>query len=124
VKFRYRDEPQERHFTRAKRYLELRFGEPIASAAEDALRRVPTKTFPVDDIMRAADRRPLPLADAGVQRVFQKVRDGQRIAPPLIVQTPNGNDVADGYHHLSLIYALDPRAEVPCRVARLTARAS
>ena len=38
---------------------------------------------------------------------------GQKLSPILVAE----GDIADGYHRLSLAYALDPYADVPLKLA-------
>ena len=52
------------------------------------------------------------MADPGVLRDLQKVLAGQRLSPVLVAE----GDIADGYHRVSLAYALDPYADVPLKL--------
>ena len=61
----------------------------------------------------ATGRVPLPLSDPGVLKDLKKVLAGEKLSPVLLAE----GDIADGYHRVSLAYALDPYAEVPLKLA-------
>ena len=94
-------------------YLSIRFGEDRSQRVEEALRALPVITRRANDILRAVRREPLPLSDPGVLKDLKKVLSGQKLSPILVAD----GDVADGYHRLSLAYALDPYTEVPLKLA-------
>ena len=73
-----------------------------------------------NDILRASGREPLPLNDPGVLKDLVKVASGGNLSPVLIVSFDDGAEIADGYHRVSLTYALDPFAAVPLRIASLS----
>jgi hypothetical protein len=62
--------------------------------------------------LRATGRDPLSLADPGVLKDLNKVLSGEKLSPILVAEA----DMADGYHRLSLAYALDPYATVPLKL--------
>jgi hypothetical protein len=66
-----------------------------------------------NDILRATGRVPLPLSDPGVLKDLKKVLSGAKLSPILVAD----RDIADGYHRLSLAYALDPYADIPLKLA-------
>ena len=76
------------------------------------LRKLPVIQRRANDILRATQRDPLPLSDPGVLRDLQKVLAGEKLSPVLIAE----GDIADGYHRVSLAYALDPYADVPLKL--------
>ena len=45
---------------------------------------------------------------------------GERLSPVLVVSFDDGAEIADGYHRISLTYALDPFGVVPVRIASLS----
>lgn len=55
---------------------------------------------------------PLPLSDPGVLNDLKKVLGGENLSPILVAEA----DIADGYHRVSLVYALDPFADVPLKL--------
>lgn len=124
LKVKWLDEPPQSSLEHAKKYCELKFGQPIADAAHHALSHAATKKYEAKDLLRACNRQALPMVDSGVQRALADVRAGTPGNPLLIIQTPRGPDIADGYHHLSLVYHLDPTAKIPARIGVVRGRAS
>ena len=59
----------------------------------------------------------MPLSDPGVLKDLKKILSGQKLSPILVAEA----DIADGYHRLSLAYALDPYATVPLKLGGVTA---
>jgi hypothetical protein len=96
----------------ASSYLSIRFGESRAKEVSEKLRKLPVITRRANDILRATRRDPLPMSDPGVLRDLKKVLAGEKLSPVLIAD----GDIADGYHRVSLAYALDPFAVVPLKL--------
>jgi hypothetical protein len=99
-------------YAAASSYLSIRFGESRAEKVAAELRRLPVITRRANDILRATGRVPLSLSDPGVLRDLKKVLAGERLSPILVAEA----DIADGYHRISLAYALDPYAVVPLKL--------
>jgi hypothetical protein len=99
-------------YAAASSYLSIRFGEPRAQEVAAQLRKLPVITRRANDILRATGRDPLPLSDPGVLKDLKKVLSGEKLSPILVAEA----DIADGYHRLSLAYALDPYAVVPLKL--------
>ena len=79
----------------------------------EKLRKLPVITRRANDILRATRRDALPLSDPGVLKDLKKVLAGEKLSPVLVAE----GDIADGYHRVSLAYALDPYADVPLKLA-------
>jgi hypothetical protein len=99
-------------YAAAASYLSIRFGENRAQEASEKLQKLPVITRRANDILRATQRVPLPLSDPGVLKDLKKVLAGEKLSPVLIAE----GDIADGYHRVSLAYALDPYADVPLKL--------
>ena len=99
-------------YAAATSYLSIRFGESKAEKVAAELRKLPVITRRANDILRATGRAPLSLSDPGVLKDLKKVLSGEKLSPILVAEA----DVADGYHRLSLAYALAPYAEVPLKL--------
>ena len=109
---RWRKEVADHDYAAASGYLSIRFGESRAREVSKKLQKLPVIHRRANDILRATRREPLPLSDPGVVRDLQKVLAGQKLSPVLIAE----GDIADGYHRVSLAYALDPYADVPLKL--------
>ena len=104
-------------YAAATSYLSIRFGETRAGKVAAELRKLPVISRRANDILRATGRAPLPLSDPGVLKDLKKVLGGERLSPILVAEA----DIADGYHRLSLAYALDPYAVVPLKLGGVSA---
>jgi hypothetical protein len=99
-------------YAAASSYLSIRFGESRAQEVSGKLRKLPVITRRANDILRATRRDPLPLSDPGVLKDLKKVLAGEKLSPVLVAE----GDIADGYHRVSLVYALDPYTDVPLKL--------
>jgi hypothetical protein len=59
-------------------------------------------------------------AEAFLSSDLTKVAEGKKLSPILVVSFDDGAEIADGYHRVSLAYALDPFGTVPLRLAGLS----
>jgi hypothetical protein len=113
---RWKKDVDQHDYAAASSYLSIRFGEGHAAKVAGELRKLPVISRRANDILRATGRAPLPLSDPGVLKDLKKVLAGEKLSPILVAQ----GDVADGYHRLSLAYALDPYAVVPLKLGGVT----
>ena len=109
---RWKAEVEEHDYAAASSYLSIRFGVGKAEKVAAELRKLPVITRRANDILRATGRDPLPLSDPGVLKDLKKVLSGEKLSPILVAEA----DIADGYHRVSLAYALDPYAVVPLKL--------
>ena len=109
---RWRKDVAEHDYAAASSYLSIRYGESRAEEGSKQLRKLPVIQLRANDILRATRREPLPLSDPGVLRDLQKVLAGEKLSPVLVSE----GDIADGYHRVSLAYALAPYATVPLKL--------
>lgn len=104
-------------FDAAEAYLSIRLSPERAKTLVKRLKDATITHRRANDILRASGRDPLPLTDPGVLRDLIQVASGQKLSPVLVVSFDNGAEIADGYHRVSLTYALDPFGAVPLRIA-------
>src|ERR1700684_908745 len=97
---RWRKDVADHDYAAASSYLSIRYGETRAEEMSAKLKKVPVIQRRANDILRAPQRVPL------------KVLAGEKLSPVLIAD----GDIADGYHRVSLAYALDPYADVPLKL--------
>ena len=109
---RWKKDVAQHDYAAASSYLSIRYGEDRAERMAAELRKLPVITRRANDILRATRRAALPLSDPGVLKDLKVVLSGQKLSPILVAEA----DIADGYHRLSLAYALDPYAEVPLKL--------
>jgi hypothetical protein len=109
---RWKKEVARHDYAAASSYLSIRLGESRAREVSEKLQKLPVITRRANDILRATGREPLSLSDPGVLKDLKKVLAGEKLSPVLVAE----GDVADGYHRVSLAYALDPYADVPLKL--------
>jgi hypothetical protein len=109
---RWKKDVSPHDYAAASSYLSVRFGESRAQEVSAKLRKLPVITRRANDILRATRRDALPLSDPGVLKDVKKVLAGETLSPVLIAE----GDIADGYHRVSLAYALDPYTDVPLKL--------
>ena len=109
----WKKEVADHDYAAASSYLSIRYGADRAQEVSEKLRKMPVITRRANDILRAVRRDALPLSDPGVLRDLKKVLAGEQLSPVLVAD----GDIADGYHRVSLAYALDPYADVPLKLA-------
>jgi hypothetical protein len=114
---RWKNDVEQHDYAAASAYLSIRFGESQAAKVAAELRKLPVITRRANDVLRATGRTPLPLSDPGVLKDLKKVLSGEKLSPILVAEA----DIADGYHRLSLAYALDPYAAVPLKLGGVSA---
>jgi hypothetical protein len=103
----------EHDYDAAVDYLSLKRSPSDTQALRSQLRKSPVESRRANDILRACNLPALPMTDPGVMGALRKVLSGKELSPVLIA----GGDIADGYHRVSLAYALDPFDNVPCKLA-------
>jgi hypothetical protein len=104
-------------FDAAEAFLSIRLNPKRAKELVKRLKDAPLTTRRANDILRASRLQPLPLNDPGVLRDLVHVVAGEKLSPVLVVSLDDGAEIADGYHRVSLTYALDPFGVVPVRIA-------
>ena len=109
---RWRKDVAHHDYAAASSFLSIRFGDSRAQEVSQKLEKLPVITRRANDILRATRRDPLPLSDPGVLKELKKVLAGESLSPVLVAE----GDIADGYHRVSLAYALDPYADVPLKL--------
>ena len=80
------------------------------------LRKARASQYPARDILRAAAKSVLGIASVKKER--EKVERGSKVPPLLLVRDSRNAQVivADGYHRLCTIYAIDDETLVPCKI--------
>jgi hypothetical protein len=109
-------------FDAAEAFPSIRMNPDKAKRLVARLKQAPVTERRANGILRASGRDPLPLplTDPGVLHDLTKVAAGKKLSPILAVSFDDGAEIADGYHRVSLAYALDPCGTVPLRLAGLS----
>jgi len=109
-------------FDAAEAFLSIRLSPEEARRLVQRLKDAPLTERRANDILRACEREPLTLNDPGVLQHLVKALSGEKLSPILVVSFEDRADIADGYHRVSLTYALDPFGVVPLRIASAHSR--
>ena len=104
-------------YSAAQAYLSLKLDDPAAREAVGRLQEAKLTSRRANDILRAAGLSAAPLDDPGVVKDLIKVIEGKKLSPVLVTTSGAGADIADGFHRVSLVYRIDPYAEVPLKLA-------
>ncbi len=117
VHIKWAAEVADHDYAAAEAYLSLKLGEDAVANAVGRLRKAPLTSRRANDILRAAGLAPAPLDDPGVMKDLIKAIEGDTLSPVLVLSGKKGADIADGFHRVSLVYRLDPYAEIPLKLA-------
>jgi hypothetical protein len=117
VRIKWRDHVADHDYAAAEAYLSLKLDEAAVSQALERLRKAKLTTRRANDILRASGLTAAPIDDPGVMKDLIKVIEGKPLSPVLVISGKNGADIADGFHRVSLVYRVDPYAEVPLKLA-------
>lgn len=113
------DLPEDHDYPAAESYLSLIFSPKKAAALTRSLRRSKLRRFKAKDIFRASGLSLLGVSNSHVEKDREKIRSGNPLSPLLLVRSPTSEQViiADGYHRLCAVYAVDEDAVIPCKIA-------
>jgi hypothetical protein len=117
VHIKWASEVAEHDYAAAEAYLSLKLGQDAVTKAVEHLRKAALTTRRANDILRAAGLTAASLDDPGIMKDLIKAVEGERLSPVLVLSGKKGADIADGFHRVSLVYRLDPYAEVPLKLA-------
>lgn len=118
VPIRWAADVAEHDYAAAEAYLSLKLGGDAVAKAVKRLRASKLTTRRANDILRAAGLTPVRLDDPGVLKDLIKLIEGKALSPVLVLAGKKGAEIADGFHRVSLVYQLDPDADVPLKLAR------
>jgi hypothetical protein len=103
-------------YAAAEAYLSLKLDKDDVATAVKSLRKATITTRRANDILRAAGLTAAALDDPGVIKDLIKAIEGKALSPVLVLSGEKGADIADGFHRVSLLYRLDPYADVPLKI--------
>jgi len=110
--------PKAGNYPAALSYLSLVYTPKEARRLVQRLRRAPLAEFKSKDIFRASGLPLQGLSNYFVERDREKILEGEALSPILLVRDAvHGRVVvADGYHRLCSVYAMDHEAPIPCKI--------
>ena len=117
-KIKWLEEPEEHYYPAASSYLNLVYDDKATRRIVNALKRAPIVQFKAKDIFRASKLSLLGVSNSHIEKDSGKIRAGEKLSPILLVRnTANGwVIIADGYHRLCAVYAIDEDALIPCKI--------
>ena len=85
------------------------------------LNRLTIHKLKAKDILRASGLQLLRESNEKVESKIEKIEDGKRLAPIILVVTEPGKPliIADGYHRICALYYVDKEVEIPCVIRTL-----
>lgn len=111
-------EPEDHDYPAAASYLALHFDAASVEKLISALRKGPVILFKAKDIFRASGLSLLGVSNSHVAGNLKKVKKGTALSPLLLVRRQDGSNliIADGYHRMCAMYALNEDLDVPCKI--------
>lgn len=115
---RWLAEPEDHDYPAAASYLSLLRPTAAAEVLVQQLRAAAMTSFKAKDIFRASGLSLLGVSNSHVERDRRKIQSGKALSPLLLVRDPGAGRVivADGYHRLCAVYAIDEDAAIPCKI--------
>ncbi|MDQ2868558.1 MAG: hypothetical protein M3R59_09155 [Verrucomicrobiota bacterium] len=118
AKNRWLRQPEAHDYPAAESYLRLLLDERTAARLVKKLKSARVQAFKAKDIFRASGLPLLPTTNIHVCTDQQKLLNGERISPLLLVRHTEGGPliIADGYHRICAVYAIDEDSPIPCKI--------
>ena len=115
---RWLKKPEEHDYPAAGSYLTLMYGKENAAKLVKKLKLAKVQEFKAKDIFRASGLPLLPPTNIHVKADQERILDGKKISPLLLVRRPETGKViiADGYHRICAVYSVDEDAMIPCQI--------
>ena len=110
--------PEKHDYSAAVSYLTLILGPGLAIHYAEALERAEMSTFASKDIFRASQLSLLGVSNSHVERDRERISRQEKLSPLLLCVSEGSGSliIADGYHRLCAVYALDEDAMIPCKI--------
>lgn len=118
IKIKWLETTEDHDYPAAESYLSLIYEPGTVAVFVRQLRQAPVSCFKAKDIFRASEQSLLGISNSEVERDRGKIELGEPLSPLLLVRdTVNGKVViADGYHRLCAVYAMNEDALIPCKI--------
>ncbi len=109
-------EPEDHNYPAALSYLQLLFPAARAAKIVEDLKAAGVSTFKAKDIFRASGLSLLGVSNSHVDKDRHKIASGKKLSPILLVRGDTRVIIADGYHRMCAVYAVDEDALIPCKI--------
>lgn len=118
LKIRWLSEETTHDYYAARSYLSLIYNDTKINSMIQKFENSSVSHFKAKDIFRASQLSLLGVSNHHVKRDKNKIKQGVRLVPILLVRDDKQGRViiADGYHRLCAVYKLDKDANVPCKI--------
>lgn len=113
---KWKKDVEEHDYPSAYNYLNLLFDDNFTNKLVARLKNAQVIEHRANDILRASSLPLLPINDVSVSRDVEKVMDGEKLSPVLLVKINGKLHIADGYHRICAIVSHDPRAMIRCKL--------
>lgn len=110
------DEPEDHNYSAAEEYLTLLFSRETAKGFVARLRKESVQYFNAKNIFRASRLPHAGISNEQVEKTLDKIEDGKKLSPILLVRFDNKLIVADGYHRVCAVYSRNQDAKIPCKI--------
>jgi hypothetical protein len=117
-KSKWLKKPEQHDYPAAQSYLSLLYDEDTSTRYATALANAPMSSFKAKDIFRASELPLLGPTNYHVRKNQKKLAAGEKLSPLLLVRATNHRKliIADGYHRMCAVYALNEDTVVPCKI--------
>ena len=118
IKIKWLSDVEEHDYPAAQSYLGLLHNDARVAEIMKGLRSAPLVQFKAKDIFRASRLSLLGVSNSHIEKDTKKNRDGQGLAPLLLMRDEQNGVVVitDGYHRLCAVYGFDEDALIPCKI--------
>jgi hypothetical protein len=111
-------EPEEHDYPAAASFLSLLRPTEAVDELVALLKAAPMVKFMAKDVFRASGLSQLGLSNSHVEKDREKIKAGKQLSPILLVRDREQGRVivADGYHRMCAVYAVDEDSVIPCKI--------
>ena len=110
--------PEEHDYPAAASYLNLIFDKAITDEMIVSLKNTNVQNYKAKDLFRASSLSLLGISNSHVEKDLQKIKSKKKLSPLLLIRNTKNSKliIADGYHRLCAVYALNEDALIPCKI--------
>ena len=111
--------PQKHDYPAASSYLNLIFDKKVVKEIVTKLKKESMTIFKAKDIFRASELSLLGVSNSHVVENLNKMKNGEKMSPILLVRYSGRLIIADGYHRMCAVYSLSEDAVIPCKIVSI-----